>query len=212
MLTRARIRTAHLGVMRRALCGFTLIELAVAFTLLGILLAAGLPSFMTWIRNSQVRTVAETLQSGVRQAQTDALRLNQTVVLSLTNAKPDLNSVAVANGKNWSIQTVALFDRASVFVGGGKLSDIASNVAINGPAALCFNANGRVVDNATTGVPGATCTAGAKQFDIQRYDYASASSGDRRLRVLVALGGQVRMCDPDRPILSATSPDGCPSP
>lgn len=208
MLT--RIRASRHRAMRDGSRGFTLVELAVTITLLGILIAAGLPSFMAWIRNSQVRTVAETLQSGVRQAQTDALRLNQTVVLSLTNAAPALNSAAVANGKNWSIQTIALFDRVAVYVGGGKLTDVASNVAINGPAALCFNANGRVVDNATTGVPGATCTAGAKQFDVQRYDYVSASSGDRRLRVLVALGGQVRMCDPDRPTLSATSPDGCP--
>lgn len=193
-----------------AVSGFTLIELAVAITLLGILIAAGLPSFMTWIRNSQVRTVAEALQTGVRQAQTDAVRLNQPVVFSLTNVQPAKNATAVTNGKNWSIQSIAQFeDHPADFLGGGALAEVASNIAVNGDAAICFNSNGRLVANATTGVPGATCTAGVKQFDIQKSDYDQAK-GDRRLSVRVAIGGQVRMCDPDRPTLSATAPDGCP--
>lgn len=186
--------------------GFTLIELAVTITLVGLLVALGLPSFTTWIRNTQVRSVAEALQGGVRRAQTDAVRLNQTLVLSFTNATPGLNATAVANGKNWSIQTLAQFDRVAEYVTGGAFADIASSVTINSNtrSALCFNANGRLVAPAATGVPGATCVAGAQQFDV------SNAGSDRPLRVLVAIGGQTRMCDPNRPTLSATSPDGCP--
>ena len=41
---------------------------------------------------------------------------------------------------------------------------------------------------------------------------ANAVAGrDRPLRVLVSLGGQVRMCDPAK-ILSAAAPEGCPPP
>jgi len=200
-----------------ALRGFTLIELAVAITLLGLLVALGLPSLMTWIRNAQVRAVADSLQSGIRRAQTDAVRLNQTVVFSFTNATPGLNSTAVAGGKNWSIQSVAQFadpNHQANFLAGGALADVASNVSIaSATAALCFNTNGRLIALAATGVPGAVCVAGPQQFDINKSDYnpsTAAAKGDRQLRVLVAIGGQVHMCDRGRPTLSATSPDGCP--
>lgn len=194
---------------RRRDRGFTLIELAVTFTLLGILIALGLPSFTAWIANSKVRTVAEAMRTGLHQAQTEAVRLNQSVVFSLTNANPALNATAVTNGKNWSIQTVAQFDRTAVFVAGGALTDVASGVAIAttpaGLTALCFNANGRLMANASsTGVPGASCSAGTQQFDI------SHTSSDRPLRVLVAVGGQIRLCDVSRPQQSDAAPDGCP--
>ena len=202
---------------RCAARGFTLIELAVTFTLLGILIAVGLPSFMAWIRTAQVRAVADSLQSGIRRAQIDAVRLNQTVVFSFTNANPGLNSTAVAGGKNWSIQSVAQFadpNHQANFLAGGALADVASNVSIEGTtAALCFNTNGRLIALAATGVPGAVCVAGPQRFDIYKSDYNSstaAANGDRQLRVLVAIGGQVHMCDRGRPTLSATSPDGCP--
>lgn len=201
----------RLGVRRKAI-GFTLIELAVTFTLLGILIAVGLPSFMAWIRNAQVRAVADSLQSGIRRAQTEAVRLNQGVVFSLTNANPALNSTAAANGKNWAIQSIAQFadpNHQASFLTGGALADVASSVTITGAAAMCFNSNGRLSAPAATGVPGAACVAAPQQFDIEQPG-RTLSSGDRRLRVLVAIGGQVRMCDPDRPTLSATTPDGCP--
>ena len=201
---------------RRAVRGFTLIELAVAITVLGLLIAVGLPSFMAWIRNAQVRAVADSLQSGVRRAQTEAVRLNQSVVFSLTNANPGIDSPAAANGKNWSIQRVASIvnpapvPRDPLFLTGGALADVASRVTINGPAALCFNSNGRLsIPSAGTGVPGAVCDGTAQAFNVEQPGRTPAS-GDRRLRVLVAIGGQVRMCDPDRPTLSATTPDGCP--
>ena len=202
-LTRAR---------RRAARGFTLIELAVTITLVGILIAVALPSFMAWIRNAQVRSVADALQNGVRRAQTEAVRLNQGVVFSLTNANPALNSNAAANGKNWAIQSIAQFadpNHQASFLTGGSLADASSSVTITGAAAMCFNSNGRLNAPAATGVPGAVCVAVPQQFDIQQ-PTPNLSAGDRRLRVLVAIGGQVRMCDPDRPTLSATTPDGCP--
>jgi len=194
----------------RAARGFTMIELAVTLALLGILFALGLPSFMSWVRNSQVRTVADVLQGGVRRAQTEAVRMNQPVVLFFTNVKPDLNVAAAAGGKNWSTQSIAQFDKPAAFLTGGALADVGSNVTITGTSnALCFNSNGRLIAPAAPGVPGAVCVAGPLQFDVEPIG-RDPTKGDRRLRVLVAIGGQVRMCDPDRPTLSATSPDGCP--
>ena len=197
----------------RARRGFTLIELIVTITLLGVLVALSLPSFTAWIRNSQVRTVAEALQTGIRTAQAEAVRRNRQVVLSFTDATPALNATAVAGGKNWSLQSVAQFGEASTdatrYIGGGALADVASNVVIgdhagSGISAICFNSNGRLVTNTSPGVTGASCTAAVTSFDV------SHTSSDRPLRVIVQIGGQLRMCDPKRPALSATTPDGCP--
>jgi type IV fimbrial biogenesis protein FimT len=197
--------------------GFTLVELLIAMSLVAVLLALAAPSFSGWIRNSQVRTVAQALQSGVRLAQAEALRRNRQVVFFLTNATPGLSATASADGAYWVIRwiplpgdtvtsTSPLFEP---FVQGGKIADFANGVSITGPAAICFNAVGRrVAATATaTGVTGATCTIDADE-PVATYQLQRAGS-DRPLRVLVALGGQVRMCDPARS-LADDAPDGCP--
>lgn len=194
---------------RRDGSGFTLIELLTTLCLLGVLMQLSLPSFMTWIGNAQVRTVADSLQNGVRLAQAEAVRRNRQVVLSFTDRTPALSVPAVAGGANWSIQTVAQFGGADAeFVQGGKLTDVATGVSIGaiGPAvtALCFNSNGRLTVNAAPGPAGAACRAAAATFEMNR------ANADRRLRIVVGVGGQLRMCDPSRPPLSSTSPDGCP--
>jgi type IV fimbrial biogenesis protein FimT len=192
--------------------GFTLIELMVTITLIGMLLVLGLPAFMGWIRNSQVRSVAEALQTGVRTAQAEAVRRNRQVVMAFTNAPPSPAASApwavAAGGKNWWLQTVPQFGESFDFIRGGAFSDIASDVTIAaapGTTAICFNSSGRLVTNTSgTGVPGASCTAQVSTFDVTQ------TGADRNLRVIVQIGGQLRICDPHRPTLSDASPDGCP--
>lgn len=197
---------------RRGAAGFTLVELLTALVLLGILVRLGFPSFVAWINNTKVRTVTEALQTGIRLAQAEAVRSNRQMVLSFTNATPALGASAAAGGKNWSIQSVPLFgnttdlETQAQFIQGGALTDVASGVTISGGGitALCFNSNGRLVANTAPGPSGASCAAGNATFDITN------PKADRPLRVLVGVAGQTRTCDPNRPTLSSTSPDGCP--
>ena len=150
--------------------GFTLVELMVTITLLAILLGLAMPPMLGWVRDSKVRAVSETLQSGLREAQSEALRRSRQVVFSLT--------------------------------------DVGAGVTITGPAALCFNSLGRVVANSTSTLTGVTGGATCAATDNAAYEIGI--EGGLTLRVLVALGGQVRLCDP-RKTLSNTHPDGCPS-
>lgn len=191
----------------RRTAGFTLIEMMVTIVLMSILMALAFPSMTAWIRNSRVRAVSDSLQNGLRLAQAEALRRSRQTVFSLTDsASPQTSLTAVANGRNWSINTVQLMtDETAAFVEGGVLGSAATDVLITGPAAICFNSLGRLVVNGSTGVTGADCTAASVPAT---YDVTLAGA-DRRLRVLVALGGQVRMCDREK-TLSATNPDGCP--
>lgn len=192
--------------MPRNARGFTLIELLVTLTLLGFLLALGLPAFTTMVRNTQIRTVADALQNGIRLARAEALRYNQSTVFILTTAAPALNVAAAANGNNWWVQTIPhASGEAASGVQGGALGDVASGVTITGPAAICFNSNGRPSSIAAPGPSGAACSM-SSTTPVATYDVAQ-SNADRALRVTVSIGGQVRLCDPKRAITSA--PDGC---
>jgi type IV fimbrial biogenesis protein FimT len=180
----------------------------VTIVLLALLLGLAVPAFSTWTRNAQVRSVSDTLQSGLRLAQAEAVRRNRQVVFFLTSTK-DCSSTAAsaANGAYWQIRTVPLLNgEATDALQCGVLNDVADGVSITGPRALCLNSMGRQVANASPGVTGATCTLSVTGSSV--YDVA-ATGGDRSLRVSVSLGGQVRMCDPAR-TQSATNPDGCP--
>lgn len=190
--------------------GFTLIEMMVTITLLAILTMLAMPSMTTWIRNVKVRAVSDSLQNGLRLAQTEALRRSRQMVFSLTNsADPKTSLTAAANGSNWALSIAqSTMDASSVYVESGILAEVDSGVRITGPAAICFNSVGRMVANASTGVTSAACSLPTSTPPVQAYDI-TLSGADRPMRVLVALGGQVRMCDPAKS-LSATDPDGCP--
>ena len=201
--------TSPAAAPRRADRGFTLIELMVTLALLGILLLLGLPAFTSMIKSTQVRTVADALQNGIRIARAEALRTNQQTVFALTNATPALNVTPSPNGINWWVQTIPHAGggtASAVQNGSGSLTDVASGVGVIGPAVLCFNSNGRLTDlgGASPGLGSATCSVSSPPIVYT----VSRSGADVSLQVRVAVGGQVRLCDPRR-AFSANSPDGC---
>lgn len=68
--------------------GFTLIELLISLAILGLLLALGVPNYVTWIADSQVSNAVESVAGGVRFAQAQAVNLNQPVRFVLTPPPP----------------------------------------------------------------------------------------------------------------------------
>jgi type IV fimbrial biogenesis protein FimT len=187
----------------RRLRGFTMVEMIVTVALVAILLRLAVPSFTAWIRNTQMRSVAEALQNGLRKAQSEASARNRQMVFSLTNDEPATAATAAtaaAGGRNWVVRSVQQLNSAAFdeYIEGGGFGDSAQGVVITGDASICFNSVGRLVANASAGVG---CTGADVSYDITR------EGAERRLRVTVSAGGRVRMCDPDRSI--ATQPDGC---
>jgi len=198
--------------------GFGLIELLVAVSLLAILTALAMPNFTTWIRNARVRAVADALQSGVRLAQSEAQRRTHTVVFFLTSSKDcSPSSTASASGSYWQIRTVPnvlLTGDAAEAVQCGVLTDVSSGVNLNATrvddtsqtvAALCFGADGRQTTVSNPGAIGVSCTAGSVRFNVAP---STSRSEDRPLRLIVGLGGTIRMCDPGK---DTNSPEGCRS-
>jgi len=188
----------------RAPRGVTLIELVVTLAVLGVLAVLVVPAFGAWIANARMRTVAESMQNGLRLAQQEAVRRNRQTVFALTNATPALTAAPAANGSNWFVRALPIVATETVdpsfYVQGGGTTG--QSVTISGPAIICFNSLGRPTANAATGL-GSNCAAPADvTYDITR------ASADRRLRVQVSFAGRVRMCDPDK-TLSTGTPDGC---
>ncbi|MBA3624368.1 MAG: GspH/FimT family pseudopilin [Methylibium sp.] len=189
--------------------GFTILELMVVITVMSLLLMVAVPGMQSWLSNGRVRTTAEALQNGLRMAQAEAVRQSRQVVFMLTDDEPGVGAEVEEDGTNWAIVTVPLLGgEAGQFVRGGALADVAAGVTITGSEgaeSICFNSIGGLTANASPGPTDAVCAIDPAEPTVT-YDIAMAGA-DRKLRVLVSLGGRVRMCDPAKAL--ATNPDGC---
>lgn len=173
---------------QRAQRGFGLIELLVVVTIIGLLLAFGLPSFSTWGANSRVRTAAEGLQNGLRLAQAEAVRANGTVRIRLTaDGTPDASSDADPSGIHWVVLDAG--DNVLHVKGAEASAGVTMNplVADNGAADDDFD--GEVAFN---GLGRALNLSAALRFEFR------GEGSDRNLSVLLTPGGRVRMCDATR--------------
>lgn len=172
--------------------GFSLIELMVAVTVFGLIAAYAIPSFSTWIQDSKTRTVAESLQNGIRLAQTEAVNKGRQVAFFVTNAQPSAGAVATTVGSNWGVRVVVPTQvDASGYLHGAVLNGEGGSVVVTADVAeIRFNSIGRLTNSTS----------------VVNYNIVN-SNGLRPLRVVVTSAGSVKMCDPAKNI--ATAADGC---
>lgn len=197
--------------------GFTLIELMITIALLALLMLLAVPAFSAWISDAKVRNAAEGLQTALRQAQATAIARNRTTAFALTSATPALNAAPAANASNWYAQILPLSgsDESSTtatnYVQGSKVAT-QNGVSITGPALVCFSALGKQLTLSATATGLSTaCTAPSDDTGVPATGYTLSRNGaQRRLKVLVYLGGRVLMCDSAK-TLSNDNPDGCPT-
>jgi type IV fimbrial biogenesis protein FimT len=194
-----------------ASAGFTLIELMIGLTVLGIVLMIGLPSLATWIQNTQIRTAAEGMQSGLQLARAEALRRNTTVRFQLVDT---LTSACVpsATGSNWVVSladATGACDAAPSDTAAPQIiqkkdgAEGAPNAVVTatGGSSVTFNGIGRVVNAGPITRVDITNTRGGA------CKTAVADEPMRCLRVTVSSAGQVRMCDPA--VTDVTDPRSC---
>jgi type IV fimbrial biogenesis protein FimT len=168
--------------MRRpAQSGMSLIEIMVAIAIIGILLAAAMPSYTTWIQNTQIRTASEAILNGVQTAKNEAIRRNTPMQIQLT-ALPA--TTWCVNPKSSPDQVPCTFMRPAAE--GSPNATI--TITPGGADTVTFNALGRVETNADA-------SASITQIDVDNLLIPVAA--DRRsLRIIIPTGGAIRMCDP----------------
>ncbi|MDM0115269.1 GspH/FimT family pseudopilin [Variovorax sp. J22R133] len=184
--------------------GFTLIELMVTITVLGVLSVFAYPSYANFIQNTQIRSAAESVVSGLQIARAEAIRGNKNVQFQLLNTSAT-STVTGGGGTDWSVVSAAaatptVFDQTVQT----RYESSATSKARVGTATTAS----ATVATAGAGMP-ATITftgMGRTTTTIQQLDFTGAS-GTRNLRVLIAPGGDVRLCDPAFAL--SANPQGC---
>jgi type IV fimbrial biogenesis protein FimT len=200
---RQLIKEAHVKQQR----GFTLIEAVVVITIAGLMLAAALPSAGAWIRNSRIRTAAESISNGLMQARNEAVRRNQSVSFYLVS---DADAVSMTDACALSATSSAWVISLSSPAGRCG-TDLATFVAVRPVGDGANGLNLAAVDS--TAAPATTVTFNgfgqiANASPITCVKVRNPSYADTRpLLIAVNPGGQVRMCDPA--VTDANDPRKC---
>ena len=178
--------------MRRAAqLGMSLIEIMVAIAIVATLIAMAMPSYSTWIQNTQIRTAADAILNGLQTAKNEAIRRNSAMQFRLVNAT---NTKWEVNPKSDPDLVPPEFSRAAE-----EGSPNATIVLTPGGAdTVTFSALGRVVSNAD---------ASPSLSMVEVDNPLIAVVADRRkLRIVIPPGGAIRMCDPK---VAAGDPRSC---
>jgi type IV fimbrial biogenesis protein FimT len=155
--------------------GFTLIELAVVLAVLVIAVMIGVPSFQEAVRNAKVRTVAESIKSGLQVARLEAIKSNTPVIFSLDNDSSALWQIIDARTGTTLQQSAESFNQVTIS------PDVGSEFACNGL--------GRQWSTSITGFVKSPPDPPFTQIDVE-------VSAGQSLRVTTSTGGQIRLCDP----------------
>jgi type IV fimbrial biogenesis protein FimT len=177
--------------MKRISRGFSVLEVMVVVTIIGVLLSIGVPSFFTYLQNLQIRSAAEQIAAGLAIAKNEAIRRNSLVELAIGTGTAWKVTAIDPNGNRVELQTRDA-NEGSV--------NVTSVLTPNGTAAATFNGMGRIVPTNDDGSVALT------QIDLDNPMIQNVVDR-RKLRIVLPIGGAVRMCDPQ---VTGTDPRICP--
>jgi type IV fimbrial biogenesis protein FimT len=178
--------------------GFSLVELMITLAVLALLLMIGLPNLSAWLANTQIRTAAEAMQAGLQLARAEALRRNANVRFQLVDSLTAACALS-SSGANWVVSLADATGACNIDPSDAVAPQIIQKrsgaegspnavITATGGSAVVFSGLGRVTGaGALTQIDISNPGGGACQ---------TAAGPMRCLRLTVASGGQVRMCDP----------------
>ncbi len=118
--------------------GFTLPELLIVITVAGVMLAAGVPSFVEFIKNQRVKTASFDLFSSLVVARSEAITRNTSVTITPSSTTNWANGWTITYVDATSSSTVTVREQAAM-----------PNITITGPTSVVYRGSGRLT-NATT--------------------------------------------------------------
>ena len=181
--------------------GITLIEAMITLTIAAILMSMAAPSFSNWIRNTEIRSIAESLRAALQKARAEAISRNANVKFTLTNSNgkvnwsitcPRASSTCPVNIKSYNAPENSLVRIGITKDKNTPPLDTALNSGNSLPAKITFSATG-------------TAPNIANGTEITRIDITHSNSS-LRLVLLIGFGGMIKLCNP---ALSETRPESC---
>jgi type IV fimbrial biogenesis protein FimT len=169
--------------------GFNLMELLVVIALITVLMMVGMPSFQLFTQNSQTRSGAEGLLAGLQVAKSEAIRRNVNVQMKIVN-----NSTA------WRVNLSSDPDGPTLMTRAHDEGSTNAEIEITPSDAdtITFSGLGRVTTNSDA-------TPSILSIIVDNSKIPNAS--DRRpLRVVIPVGGAIKLCDPQ---VALTDPRSC---
>lgn len=166
---------------RRRVEGLSLIEILVVVAIVAILAATGIPSFNEWIQNTQIRTAAESIASGLQSARAEAIRRSTPIEFTLTG-----NGGAGETG--WQIVERNTGNTLQSAPAGEGSRNATLATTPGDSRTVTFSSLGRVLDSNADATPVLT------QINIDNPSVDSSLSRD--LQIGISVGGSIRMCDP----------------
>lgn len=184
-------------IPKRANRGFTLIELVIAITILGILIVLGVPSFTEWIHNTQVRNAAEASLNGLQVARAEAMRRNgfTQFILGPGTGWRVIAITPPSGGVGAACQEIEEIQRRASDEGSTTASVTATPAGLN---TVTFTPLGWVGSGISS------CGNPVTQLDFD--STALPAERSRELRIVITAGGGIRLCDPQ---VAAGDPRAC---
>ncbi len=190
--------------------GFSLLELIIALAIAGILMALAAPAYMGYVANSRIRTAAQSFNSGLQLARTEAIRRNMNVdFVLISDTAPSLTSTASNLGRGWVVRTTD----GVTFIEGKQLNEGGGNQIVVNDSNNDGSANVGAVSTITFNGMGMTTLASGVTFTFTNPNGGACTTPTqpaamRCLNVAVSRGGQSIICDPA--VTAASDNRRCP--
>jgi type IV fimbrial biogenesis protein FimT len=170
--------------------GFTLIELLVALTIGAILMVVAAPSFITYQRNSELTSHANSLLAAINAARGEAMKRGRSAM------------VVPTDGADWSTGWVVFvdLDRTQDYAAANDLTILTAQAP---PSYLTITGRGTTSLTAPYIMYDASGYSrtkaggfGALTFEIKRGDLSGTEQVSQIRRVKIASTGRARVCTP----------------
>jgi type IV fimbrial biogenesis protein FimT len=211
--------------------GFNLTEVMITLSVLGVLLALGVPGFSDWLQNQQTRAAAEATLNGLQVARGEAVRRNAPVRFQLVSELTATcvlasDSLDTAVSVSWVVSLADPTGACDAKPGDWKPDDPPPQIirvrssAEDSPNAMAYSVFIPSPPDAPTPKAASTVTFGALgnvvanadgSLSINKIDMTNYQIGPdarRALRIVITAGGSTRLCDPAVP---AADPRACPA-
>lgn len=155
--------------------GITIIELMISLVIVALLLIITIPAFTDYIRNNQIRSLADEFQASLQQAKNEAIKRNTRVNLLLADTGW---TITIPDSSNEA--ATRLLERAAE----SSQAKLAINASSN---SVGFNSQGRLIGG------------GVYMANINSQNSADCMNQGgkvRCLRITISTSGQIKLCDP----------------